>query len=597
MKIVDSGCSTEYTDLVDWILSDEYPNKQENANRITAFGWFKNAVAEEIIKNYTLNKFLPKEVSKAHIDGFIHIHDLGTGFFVKYCAGWSLPKLLQKGFGGVPNIVESKPPKHFSSALGQIVNFLGVVQNEGAGAQAVNSIDTLLSPYVYYDKLSYRDVKQAIQEFVFNLNVTIRWGSESLFSNVSFDLVPPDDLANTPVVIGGEVKDKCYGDFQEQIDMINKAFLEVLLEGDGKGTPFSFPIPTYSITSDFPWDSEIGELLSKVAVKWGSPYFMNCINSGIKPSDVRSMCCRLQLDLNEIRNVTGGLFGSSDETGSIGVVTVNLPKLAYLAKSEDEFFDLLDYYLDIAKNVLELKRKLVTYYTYEINPSMSPYTKIYLRGYETFFNTIGIVGGHEACMNILGVGIDTPDGKNFMIKVLTHIRQRTEEFKQETGHLFNLEATPAEGCSYRLARIDKMMYKDIVTSGTSDAPYYTNSTHLPVSLDIPLHEALKHQEDLQSIYTGGTVFHIYLGETPPFNVVGRLIDKICRKTKLPYITLTPTYSKCPKHGYIPGKHWKCPYCGSECLVYSRITGYYRPIQNWNAGKQQEFRERRFYNIT
>ncbi len=581
-------------ELIDWILSDEYPDKNENANQLSrTFGWLKNKISEEMIKEYTLKKVLPKYASRSHIEGYVHIHDLGSGFFVKYCAGWSLLNLLHRGFNGVQNIVESKPPKHFTSALGQIINFLGVVQQEGAGAQAINSFDTLLAPYVYYDKLSYKEVKQAIQEFVFNLNVTLRWGCETLFSNISFDLVPPEDLANTPVVIGGEVKDKCYGDFQEEIDMINKAFLEVMLEGDGKGTVFTFPIPTYNITEDFPWDSEVGELLCEVTAKWGIPYFMNCISSGIKPSDIRAMCCRLNLDLNEVRNITGGLFGSSDQTGSIGVVTINLAKLGYLSKDEDEFFELLDKYLVIAKEVLEIKRYWVEYW---MERGMTPYTKIYLGSYKTFFNTIGVIGGHECCLNLLGKGIYTNDGHKFMIKVLDYIRRRIKDFKEETGHLFNLEATPAEGCSYRLARIDKKMHKDIVTSGTDERPYYTNSTQLPPDFTDSLRFALEHQEPLQIRYTGGTVFHIYVNEYYDVTAVGKLIDSICRKYKLPYITVTPSYSKCPKCGYISGEHWKCPKCGEKCLVFSRVCGYYRPVQNWNPGKQQEFAERKYFKV-
>lgn len=582
--------------IIDQILDENYPERYENANRMVGtFGWFKNEIAEQAIKEYTLKRVLPKEAAEAHINGFIHIHDLGTGFYTKYCCGYSLMKLLLKGFGGVFGLVESKPPKHFSSALGQILNWLGVLQQEQSGAVAVNSFDTLLAPFVYYDKLSYKEVKQAIQEFIFNLNITIRWGHETLFSNISFDIVPPEDLSSMPVIIGGQPMDRTYEEFQEQMDMINKAFLEVMYEGDGKGTVFTFPIPTYFITKNFPWDSEIGELLCKVTAKWGVPYFQNCIGSGLKPSDVRAMCCRLQLDLRELRrNVTGGLYGSSDQTGSIGVVTINLAKLGYLAKNEDEFFELLDRYLVLAKDILELKRQMVVKYT---ELGMTPYTRIYLDTYDTLFNTIGVIGGHECCLNLLGIGIQALPARDFMVKVLEYIRNRIREFQEETGHLYNLEATPAEGCSYRLARIDKKLHKDIITSGSDEAPYYTNSTQLPVDWTDHLWWAIEHQEPLQTKYTGGTVFHIYINELYDPKVVSVLIDDICRKSKLPYISLTPTYSKCPEHGYIPGEHWVCPECGKQCLVFSRVCGYYRPVQQWNPGKKEEFKRRKYFVLS
>jgi len=845
---------------------------KENANRLVgSFGFLKNSIAEEELKKFALTTMYRGEIADAHKKGFIHIHDLSNPI-IGYCCGWSLMKILVDGFSGPSQVISARPPKHLSSALGQLVNFFGVVQQEWAGAQAVNSLDTLLSPFVYYDKLSYKEVKQAIQEFIYNLNVTYRWGMETVFSNVMFDLTCPKDLENTPVVIGGEVKDRCYGDFDEERELINRAFIEVMLEGDGNSKPFTFPIPTYGISKDFEWNG-LGTLIARLAAKWGLPYFQNFVNSDLSQSDVRSMCCRLQISVKELRRKTGGLFGYGDSTGSLGVClapwekvwvrdpetlqittkkveelqigdtlisywngrivdtkvvkkwirkvarhvtirvktpegkikkltgspdhklltvdgkwktleeiqvgdvlmyvslaknnllerklekrrewkidsaalasrynatkvwknskanvrlakltekhnlpirpnleiafpgavpdfvvegqrkvieaerseyrlrvakklkddiykkhgykclwllvsadktddelldeiqrfiyngavviekteskevtkirnqcgefelkhprlarsvvsiecepypvyiskglvshncTINLPKLAYLSKDEDEFFELLEKYMEIAKNSLEIKRQVVSS---NLERGMMPYTKKYLGTLDHHFSTIGLVGGNEMCLNLLGVSIEEESGRQFAIKVLDFMREKVKQFQEETGNLYNLEATPAEGCSYRLARIDKSMYRDIITAGTDKAPYYTNSTHLPANTSLSLYEAILHQEPLETRYTGGCVFHAFLAESPDVEALKLVIQRIFKNTRIPYLSITPTYSVCKNHGYIKGKHWKCPKCGEDCLVYSRVTGYYRPVQNYNAGKYQEFIER------
>jgi len=574
--------------LLEKYLND---NAKENANRLVgSFGWLKSTIAEEQMKKFALEKLYSKEIAEAHIKGFIHIHDLAHPI-IGYCCGWSLMKLLKEGFNGPFTIVSSKPPKHLSSALGQLVNFFGVVQQEWAGAQAVNGFDTLLAPFIYYDKLSYKEVKQLIQEFIFNLNITYRWGMEAVFSNIMFDLTVPKDLENVPVIVG-EVKDKCYGDFKEEMDIINRAFLEVMLEGDGSERPFTFPIPTYGITKNFEWDG-IGNLLAKVTSKWGTPYFQNFIGSDLSQTDVRAMCCRLQLNLNELKKKTGGLFGYGDSTGSIGVVTINLSRLAYFAKTEDEFFELLEKYMDISKRSLEIKRKIVKK---SIEKGLMPYSKIYLGHLKHHFSTIGLIGGNEMCLNLLNCSIAEEDGHGFAIKVLDFMRQKIKEYQRETGNLYNLEATPAEGCCYRLAKIDRMEFKDIITAGTKESPYYTNSTHLPVNIEIPLYQAIRHQEQLETKYTGGCVFHTFLAESPDVEALKILIRNICEKSKLPYISITPTYSVCKNHGYIKGRHFNCPKCNEECLVYSRVTGYLRPIQNYNPGKYEEFLQRREWRL-
>jgi len=581
--------NTAFKDIENYLNNEDW-RIHENANRIWSIGGLKTYVAEHAIARYTLEKVYPKEIRDAHINGVFHIHDLSHGIS-GYCAGWSLRNLLYGGFNGVPGTTYSTPPKHLSSALGQMMNFLGVVQQEWAGAQAFSSLDTLLAPYVYYDNLSYEQVKQFLQEFIYNLNVTLRYGNERPFTNLTFDLTPPSDLKDEHVIINGEIKNEVYGDFQDEMDMINKAFLEVMYEGDGLGNVFSFPIPTYNITNDFDWDTEVGEILAKVTAKFGIPYFQNCIGSGLSPELVRAMCCRLQLDKTKIKRM-GGLFGNGDLTGSIGVVTLNVSQMAYLSKDESEFFELLAHNMDLAKESLEIKRKVVLE---NLRKGLMPYSKVALGKLElkNHFSTIGLVGMNEACLNLIGENIASKDGLKLAKKTLEFMRDKVEEFSKETGNLYNLEATPAEGCSYRLAKIDKQQFPDIITAGTDDAPYYTNSTQLPVDYDDLLF-CLNHQSELQPIYTGGTVFHIYLGESPPAEVVPKLVMRVCRNTKLPYISITPTFSICPTHGYLSGLHNSCPNCGSECLVYSRVVGYLRPTAYWNVGKKQEFKERKVF---
>ncbi len=516
-----------------------------------------------------------------------------NGVLVHNCAGWSLRKLLLEGFNGVPGKVESKPSKHLRSALGQMVNFIGTLQNEWAGAQAFSSFDTYLAPFVYYDRLNYKEVKQAIQEFVFGVNASSRWGGQTPFSNITLDWMVPEDLKDQNVIVGGELKSETYEDFQDEMDMINRAFIEVMTEGDAKGRVFTFPIPTYNITKDFDWNSENTSMLFDMTAKYGLPYFQNFINSDLKPSDVRAMCCRLQLNLAELRKKTGGLFGFGESTGSIGVVTINMPRIGYLSKDDDEFFERLERLMYLAKVALEVKRKLVER---NMKSGLLPYTKRYLGTLDFHFSTIGLVGMNEACLNFLGVDIGDKEGHRFALKVLDFMLDIIKEYQVETGHLYNLEATPAEGTSYRLARIDKKKYPKIITAGEK-VPYYTNSTQLPVDYTDDLFWALKHQEPLQCKYTGGTVFHIFLGEAlDDGEEVKLLIRRIAERFRIPYYTITPTFSICPNHGYLKGKYSKCPSCGARTEIYSRVVGYLRPVQDWNAGKQEEFRQRIGFKI-
>ncbi|GAB6162595.1 ribonucleoside triphosphate reductase [Desulfothermus naphthae] len=576
---------------IDDYLSKEDWRVSENANMAHSFQGLMLYLSGSVQARYALEKY-PEEIRLAHEHGYIHIHDLSFGL-AGYCAGWSLRDLLLEGFN-LEGRCSSGPAKHFDSALGQMVNFLGTLQNEWAGAQAFNNVDTYLAPFIAKDKLNYRQVKQSIQKFIFNLNTTSRWGGQSPFTNLTFDLIPPRHIANEGVVLGGKMHDSCYGEYAKEMEMINKAFLEIMLEGDYHGRIFSFPIPTYNVTEDFPWDSEVGELLLKLTAKYGVPYFQNFINSDLKPEDVRSMCCRLQMDLRELRKRTGGLFGAGDLTGSIGVVTINLPKLGYLAQGEEDFLDLITEYATLAKESLEFKRKWVSD---NLEKGMFPFSKRYLKnGLKGHFSTIGIVGGHEACLNLLGKGIETPAGIRLMKRTLEHLRELTVQFQEETGNLYNLEATPAEGTSYRLARIDKKLYKDIITSG-SEEPYYTNSTCLPVDYTQDVFEALEHQNKLQPLYTGGTVFHVYLGEAvSDLESLKSFIIKAMKNTRLPYISITPTFSVCKTHGYLKGEHFKCPKCGQDAEVYTRVVGYYRPVSMWNKGKQSEYIDRVTFKI-
>ncbi|WP_419785000.1 ribonucleoside triphosphate reductase [Pseudodesulfovibrio sp.] len=569
-----------YLDQADWRVN-------ENANMTHSFQGLMLHLSGTVQARYALEKY-PEEIRLAHEHGYFHIHDLSFGL-AGYCAGWSLRDLLLEGFN-LDGRASAGPAKHFDTALGQMNNFLGTLQNEWAGAQAFNNVDTYLAPFIRHDGLNYEQVRQSMQKFVFNLNTTSRWGGQSPFTNLSFDLVAPKHIASEPIIIGGKYDDDLtYGDFAEEMAMINKAYIEVMLEGDHSDRIFSFPIPTYNVTEDFPWESEIGELLMKLTSKYGVPYFQNFISSDLKPEDVRSMCCRLQMDLRELRNKTGGLFGAGDLTGSIGVVTLNLPKLAYLSQSEDDFLELIEEYATMAKDSLEYKRKIINN---NLESGMFPWSRRYLKnGYKGHFSTIGLLGGHEACLNLIGKGIETEGGIRLMRRVLNHLRRLTSRFQEETGNLYNLEATPAEGTSYRLAKIDKSLYADIQTQGNG-TPYYTNSTQLPVGISQDVFYALEHQNQLQPLYTGGTVFHTFLGEavTDPQSLKNFII-KAFSKTKIPYVSVTPTFSICKEHGYILGEHFDCPTCGEEAEVYTRIVGYYRPVSRWNKGKQAEYADR------
>jgi ribonucleoside-triphosphate reductase len=579
VKFVD-----DYLSMRDWRV-------RENANVAYSFASLFLQAAGETIARYMLSKVYPREIARAHVEGDFHIHDLSWGM-VGYCAGWSVKDLLLHGFGGVSARTESSPPKHFSPALLQISNFLGSIQNEWSGAQAINSLDVYLAPFVRKDKLSYKEVKQTIQEFVYNLNISSRWGSQTPFTNVTFELRVPKDMKEEPVICGGKALDETYAEYQPEVDLINKAFLEVMLEGDMRGRVFTFPIPTYNITEDFEWESEGSEMLFRVAAKFGVPYFQNCVKGNIDPREVRAMCCRLQLDMRELHRRYGGFFGFADKTGSVGVVTINMPRLGYLSKEEGKFFERLGHLMDLAKKSLELKRKLVEE---NMRKGLLPFSARYLGTLRFHFSTIGLIGMHEACLNFLDGGIETKAGKEFAIRVLKFMRERLVEYQRETGNLYNLEATPAEGASHRLARLDKERFSKIATSGRR-APYYTNSTHLPVGYTNNLVQALKHQEDLQILYNGGTVFHCFLGEAIS-SVEGcrLLVQRIAQNFRIPYYTITPTFSICMEHGYLRGEHFKCSHCGKPAEVYSRIVGYYRPLGNWHAGKLEEFRERLEYD--
>ncbi len=570
LKIID-----DYVNIRDWRIN-------ENSNMTFSLQGLNAHISSTITANYWLSKIYTPEIGEAHRSGMIHIHDLGA--LSAYCVGWDLEQLLIGGFGGVSGKVESKPAKHFRTALGQIVNFFYTLQGEAAGAQAFANFDTLLAPFIYYDGLSYEEVKQAMQEFVFNLNVPTRVGFQTPFTNITFDLRVPSYFRDQYVIVGGEIKDKTYGEFQEEIYMINQAFAEVMIEGDGKGRPFTFPIPTYNITKDFAWDNPRYQAIWEMTAKYGTPYFSNFVNSDMSEEDARSMCCRLRLDNREVRDqlskkaVTheeehhmrrGGLFAANPLTGSIGVVTINLPRIAYLSKTEAEFFEKLLDVMHICKNSLEMKRKVIEDLT---ERNLYPYTKIYLGDikkrsgnyWTNHFSTIGILGMNEAVMNLKKIPYHSKEGRDFAIRVLDFMLEHLDQFKEETGHLYNLEASPAEGASYRLAKADKTRYPDILTAGTDEAPYYTNSVHLPVNHTDDIFEVLDHQDPLQSRFTGGTVIHIFLGEkiTDPF-MVAKLVQKIAHTYHLPYYSITPTFSICPVHGYIPGEHWTCPYPHTE----------------------------------
>jgi len=577
IKLVD-----DYLNLLDWKVN-------ENSNMSYSIQGLNNYLASEISKNYWLNKIYTPEIKSAHERGDLHLHDLNI--ISVYCVGWDLKDLLTEGFTGVKGKVQSAPAKHFRTALGQVVNFMYTMQGEAAGAQAFSNFDTLLAPFIRYDNLTYEQVKQAMQEFVFNMNVPTRVGFQTPFTNITMDLTVPNYYAEQPVIIGGELQEATYKEFQPEMDMLNKAFFEVMMQGDHAGRVFTFPIPTYNITKDFDWNNKELDGLWEMTAKYGIPNFSNFINSDMSPEDARSMCCRLRIDNRELEYRGGGLFGSNPLTGSVGVVTINLPKIAETARDKAEFFTKLSEKMEIAKESLEIKRKVLENYT---DKNLYPYTKFYLRDVKARFgvywknhcSTIGLIGMNEACLNFLQDDIGSFRGKQFAIEVMDFMRNKISQFQKETGNLYNLEATPGEGTSYRLARLDDKKY-----------PYYTNSTQLPVNYTDDIFEVLDHQDELQTKYTGGTTIHIYAGERiSNTETMKNLVRKICNNYKLPYFTFSPTFSICPEHGYVAGEHYTCPTCGGECEVYSRVVGYIRPITQWNKGKRQEFKDRKTFKF-
>ncbi|MCK4634975.1 MAG: ribonucleoside triphosphate reductase, partial [Candidatus Aenigmarchaeota archaeon] len=596
----------EITDKAGVDLMDQYLEKidwkvNENSNMTFSLQGLNNYISSEISKVYWLNKLYPDEIRQAHLNGDFHIHDLSL--LSVYCVGWDLFDLLKVGFKGVSGKVESKPAKHFRSALGQVVNFFYTLQGEAAGAQAFSNLDTLLAPFIRYDELSYKEVKQALQEFIFNINVPTRVGFQTPFTNVTLDLTVPSYYADQGVIIGGEIKKETYKDFQKEMEMFNKALFEVMAEGDAKGRVFTFPIPTYNITKDFDWDNENIKGLWEITAKYGVPYFSNFVNSDMKPEDARSMCCRLRIDNRELESRGGGLFGSNPLTGSVGVVTLNMPRLGVLSENENDFMERLENLMVKAKESLEIKRKVLEKFT---DNDLYPYTKFYLRGvkerfneyWKNHFSTIGLVGMNEACLNLLGKNSASEQGRVFITKVLDFMRGKLIEFQKETGNNYNLEATPAEGTSYNLAKIDKERHPQIICANEGEykngaEPFYTNSTQLPVNFTDDAFEALDLQDDIQTKYTGGTVLHLFAGERVKNpDVIKNLVKKISEKYHLPYFTFTPTFSVCPTHGYVSGEHSECPKCGSQCEIYSRVVGYLRPVRQWNKGKKSEFETRK-----
>ena len=580
----------DYLKVSDWRV-------KENSTISYSLGGLILSNSGAITANYWLTEIYDKEIAQAHRNADIHIHDLSM--LSGYCAGWSLKQLIKEGLGGVPGRITSSPAKHLSTLCNQMVNFLGILQNEWAGAQAFSSFDTYLAPFVKIDNLSYKEVKQAIQCFIYGVNTPSRWGTQAPFTNITLDWTVPEDLAYLNCIVGGEEQDFQYKDCQKEMDMINKAFIETMIEGDANGRGFQYPIPTYSITKDFDWgDTENNRLLFEMTSKYGTPYFSNYINSDMEPSDVRSMCCRLRLDLRELRKKSGGFFGSGESTGSIGVVTINMPRIAYLSETKEEFFEQLNYLMDLSVRSLNIKRKVINNF---LEQGLYPYTKRYLGTLNNHFSTIGLVGMNEAGLNAKWIRKDMThkECQDFTIEVLNYMRNRLSDYQEQYGDLFNLEATPAESTSYRLAKHDKKKYPDIITAAKScdDTPYYTNSSHLPVGYTEDIFSALDIQDELQTLYTSGTVFHAFLGEKlPSWKSAMQLVRKIAENYKLPYYTLSPTYSVCKEHGYLIGEQKNCPKCGCSTEVYSRITGYYRPVQNWNDGKVQEYKDRKTYKI-
>ncbi|MCW4020095.1 MAG: ribonucleoside triphosphate reductase [Candidatus Bathyarchaeota archaeon] len=592
------------SDLVEQYLNLEDWRVRENANMSYSLQGLNNHLSSTVIAKYWISRVYPPNIGDAHFSGDMHIHDLGV--LGPYCVGWDVRDLLLAGFGGVSGKIESKPPRHFRTALGQVVNFFYTLQGEAAGAQAFSSFDTYLAPFIRYDGLGEKEVKQALQEFFFNINIPTRVGFQTPFTNVTLDLNVPGFMKDEPVIRGGTVVDDAYGDMQDEIDLFNIAFAEVMAEGDSKGRVFTFPIPTYNITNDFTWDSPVSQKIFEVTAKYGAPYFSNFINSDMSPEDVRSMCCRLRIDNRMLRKRGGGFFGANPLTGSIGVATLNLPRIGYLSKDEGDFFERLEEMMNIGKDSLEIKRKVLEIFT---DKGLYPYSRYYLRFvketygkyWKNHFSTIGLVGMNEAILNLFGYGIATAEGTRFAVRTLEFMRERLLEFQDETENMYNLEATPAEGTSYRLARIDKRRYPDIIVANephlsTGAEPFYTNSSQLPVDHTSDLFEALEHQDQLQTLYTGGTVFHIFLGERiHSWKAAAEIVKKVSYIAHVPYYSLTPTFSICKTHGYVTGEHKMCPDCGARCEVYSRIVGYLRPVDQWNDGKQAEFSIRKTFD--
>ena len=583
-QVVDS-----YVKLTDWRV-------KENSTVTYSVGGLILSNSGAITANYWLSEIYDEEIANAHRSGDIHIHDLSM--LTGYCAGWSLKQLIQEGLGGVPGKITSAPAKHLVSLCNQMVNFLGIMQNEWAGAQAFSSFDTYLAPFIKADNLSYYEVKNCIQSFIYGVNTPSRWGTQAPFTNITLDWTVPADLAELPAIVGGKEMPFKYKDCKAEMDMVNRAFIETMIEGDAHGRGFQYPIPTYSITRDFDWsETENNKLLFEMTAKYGTPYFSNYINSDMEPSDVRSMCCRLRLDLRELRKKSGGFFGSGESTGSIGVVTIDIPRIAYLSQTREEFYERLDHLMDIAARSLKVKRDVITRLLEE---GLYPYTRRYLGTFNNHFSTIGLIGMNEACLNARWVRKDLsqPEAQEFTKEVLNHMRERLSDYQEKYGDLYNLEATPAESTTYRLAKHDIERWPDIITaSEKGHTPYYTNSSHLPVSYTEDIFSALDIQDELQTLYTSGTVFHAFLGEKlPSWKSAANLVRKIAENYKLPYYTISPTYSVCKNHGYLPGEHFTCPECGGPAEVYSRITGYYRPVQNWNDGKTEEYKHRKLYDV-
>ena len=585
-----------YKEIVDSYLKAMDWRVKENSTVTYSVGGLILSNSGAITANYWLSEVYSGEIEKAHREADIHIHDLSM--LTGYCAGWSLKQLIREGLGGIPGKISSSPASHLSTLCNQMVNFLGIMQNEWAGAQAFSSFDTYLAPFVKVDNLTYKEVKQCIQSFVYGVNTPSRWGTQAPFTNITLDWTIPEDLKNEPAIIGGKDMDFTYGDCEKEMAMVNRAFIEIMIDGDANGRGFQYPIPTYSITRDFDWsETDNNKLLFEMTAKYGTPYFSNYINSDMEPSDVRSMCCRLRLDLRELRKKSGGYFGSGESTGSIGVVTINMPRIAYLSADETEFYSRLDRLMDLSAQSLKTKREVISKL---LEGGLYPYTKRYLGTFANHFSTIGLVGMNEACLNARWLNCDLThkEAQEFTKNVLNHMRERLSDYQEKYGDLYNLEATPAESTAYRLAKHDKKHFPDIKTaSGDCGTPYYTNSSHLPVSFTDDIFAALDIQDELQTLYTSGTVFHAFLGQKmTDWRAAAALVRKIAENYKLPYYTISPTYSICADHGYLVGEQYVCPICGKKAEVYSRITGYYRPVQNWNDGKREEFRERKTYLV-